>query len=79
MPFHMRDSETDGLVRQLARFKGLGLTETIKDAVRQALAQENAKVPFRDRIADLRREVLAQPPTGLEADKAFFDSLSGEP
>ena len=31
-----------------------------------------------ERIAELRRELLKYPSTGLEADKAFFDWLSGE-
>ena len=79
MPFQVRDSETEVLVRQLARLKGLGLTETIKDAVRCALARESDKSLLGDRIADLRREVLMRPATGLKADKAFLDTLSDEP
>ncbi len=79
MPFHVRDIETDALVRQLARIKGLGLTETIKWAVRRELTLEAEATPLRERIAALRAEVLRRPATGLEADKAFYDDLSGEP
>ena len=79
MPFHVRDSETDSLVRQLARIKGLGLTEAIKQAVRRELTLEAEATPLRNRIAALRAEVLGRPATGLEADKAFYDDLSGEP
>lgn len=79
MPFHIRDPETDTLVRQLAERRGVGLTEAVKLAVRQELEREAKAVPLRDRIAALRAEVLAKPATGQEADKAFFDDLSGEP
>lgn len=79
MPFHVRDPETDALVRQLARQRRIGLTDAIKLAVRQELEREAESIPLRDRISTLRAEVLARPPTGQEADKAFFDDLSGEP
>ena len=51
MPFHVRVSETDSLVRQRARIRGLGLTETIKQAVRRELTLEAEATPLRDRIA----------------------------
>jgi len=79
MPFHVRDEETDAMVRQLARVKGLGLTEAIKRAVRRELSLESDAIPLRQRVAALRAELNAWPKTGLEADKAFFDALSGEP
>jgi hypothetical protein len=31
-----------------------------------------------ERTADIRAKVAAMPPTGFTADKAFFDSLSGQ-
>ena len=76
MPFHVRVSETDSLVRQRARIRGLGLTETIKQAVRRELILEAETTPLRERIAALRAEVLTRPATGLDADKAFYDELS---
>ena len=78
MPFHIRDPETDALVRRLARETGLGLTEAVKLAVREALDRVTRAIPLRERIAALRAEAPARSPTGLEADKAFFDDLSGE-
>ncbi len=74
MPFHVRDSETDTLVRALAAKYGIGLTEAVKLAVRHELQRE----PLPARLAALRAEVLKRPATGLHADKAFFDELSGE-
>jgi antitoxin VapB len=79
MAFHVRDIETDALVRELARKHGIGLTEAVKMAVRNELRREKDAVPLRLRIAALRAEVLKRPATGLEADKAFFDDLSGDP
>jgi antitoxin VapB len=37
MAFHIHDPETDRLVRELARREGVGLTETVKRAVEDAL------------------------------------------
>jgi antitoxin VapB len=35
-------------------------------------------VPLRERIRDIQDRIAAYPDTGLEADKAFFDELSGD-
>ncbi|MGD9885462.1 MAG: type II toxin-antitoxin system VapB family antitoxin [Reyranella sp.] len=78
MAFHVRDAETDALVRELAGKHKIGLTEAVRMAVRNELQREQEAVPLRSRIAALRAEVLKRPATGLEADKAFFDDLSGE-
>ncbi|MGO1077348.1 type II toxin-antitoxin system VapB family antitoxin [Inquilinus sp. CA228] len=78
MPFHIRDVEADGLVRELARRRRIGLTEAVKLAVRNELRREDETVPLQERIAKLRAEVLSRPATGLVADKQFFDELSGD-
>jgi antitoxin VapB len=33
---------------------------------------------LRERLRPIQARVMARPPTGLEADKAFYDSLSGD-
>jgi antitoxin VapB len=78
MPFHVRDPETDSLVRELARVRGCGLTEAVRQAVGAELQREEQKTPLRERIRALQDEVLSRPATGLKADKAFYDWLSGE-
>ncbi len=78
MPFHVRDAETDTLVRKLARRRQIGLTEAVKLAVRNELQREDQAIPMQARLASLRARVISRPPTGLEADKAFFDDLSGD-
>ncbi len=76
MPFHIRDPETDALVRELASKRHVGLTDAVKLAVRAELKRD--AIPLRDRIRPLQAAVAAMPRTGLKADKAFFDELSGD-
>ena len=79
MAFHVRDPQTDALVRKLAKQKGVGITEAVKLAVDAELRRETAaKSPLRDRIRAIQDEVQSWPNTGLKADKAFFDELSGD-
>lgn len=77
MAFHIRDPETDTLVRKLAERKGVGLTEAVKLAVGAELARDAAG----DRLAKVREiqaRIAARGRSGLRADKAFFDDLSGQ-
>lgn len=74
MALHIRDPETDRLVRNLAEMKKLGLTETIKLAVENELK----RLPLRERIRPIQDRIAAYPKTGLTADKEFFDSLNDE-
>jgi antitoxin VapB len=77
MPFHIRDPETDTLVRELARRKGIGLTEAVKLAVSNELKNDAARVPLRERLRQISEHIAAYPDTGVQSDKAFFDDLSG--
>jgi len=56
---------------------------TKTDAVRQALENERARIErektLAQRIRPIQDRFASRPATGLEADKAFFDELSGEP
>lgn len=78
MAIHVRDPRTDSLVRALARKRGIGLTEAIALAVEAELAREAREPGLRERIRALQDEVARRPNTGLKADKAFYDWLSGE-
>jgi antitoxin VapB len=75
MILHVRDVDTDRLVRELADRRGISITEAIKEAVGEALAAENAKTSLWERTADLRARVEAYPLTGEIVDKRFYDSL----
>lgn len=79
MAFHVRDKETDTLVRELARDRGVGLTEAVKLAVRGELARREEAVARKlAAMKAISDEVASWPETGLKADKAFFDEMSGD-
>lgn len=80
MAFHVRDPETDALVRELAEKTKLGITEAVKLAAAEALqARDKARDKAREeKLAKMRAicaEVASWPRTGLPADKAFFDDM----
>jgi antitoxin VapB len=74
MALHIDDSETDRLVRQLAEIKRVEPAEAVKLAVQNELK----RAPLRERIRPIQDRIKAAGETGLKADKAFFDELSGE-
>ncbi|MCV9938909.1 type II toxin-antitoxin system VapB family antitoxin [Boseaceae bacterium BT-24-1] len=79
MAFHIRDPKTDKAVRLLASRKGVSMTEAVRQAVECELAKlEEDKRPMLERIRDIQERVAAYPKTGLKADKAFYDWLSGD-
>ena len=78
MAFHVRDQETDALVRELALKRGIGLTEAIRVAVQNELRRVEWETPKLQRMRALQEEVAKWPDSGLKADKAFYDWLSGD-
>ncbi len=77
MAFHVRDPETEAIVRELAAAEGLGITETVKLAARERL-EVRRKSRFWDDLKAIQDEIASYPDTGLQADKAFYDSLNDE-
>jgi antitoxin VapB len=77
MPFHVRDPEADDLVRQLARQRGVGITEAVKLAVRAEL-RRGADGEYLAKVREIQERIAARGRSGLKADKAFFDELSGQ-
>lgn len=77
MAIHIRDPQTDRAVRELARLRKEGLTQAIRHAVEEALGRERIRPSLAERIAPLLARFQAAPKTGLAADKAFFDEVSG--
>jgi antitoxin VapB len=78
MTLSIRDKATDALVRRLAKKKQVGLTEAVRLAVANELGRLEQEAPLRDRIAALRRSIVARGRTGETANKAFFDALGGD-
>ena len=78
MPFHVRDPETDTLVRELARREGIGLTEAVKRAVQRELEAGAEKESLHDKLRKIADSIAQYPDTGVKLDKKFFDELSGD-
>jgi antitoxin VapB len=79
MAIHIREVETDKVVRKLAQTLGVSLTEAIRISAENELKRVGASVDARrQRISRLQERVKAFGTTGLKADKAFFDELSGD-
>ncbi|MGL5114909.1 MAG: type II toxin-antitoxin system VapB family antitoxin [Beijerinckiaceae bacterium] len=84
MAFHVRDPETDRVVRQLAALKGMTLTDVIRDAAAKELEAFVAAEAERDKgktleqvVKEIQDDLARFPKTGLKADKEFYDDLSG--
>lgn len=80
MAFHIRNPETDRLARKVAALKGIGLTEAVHEALAQQLAREEAKSTSVDIALEFVKRFKAErdPEKSLPANKAFYDSLSGD-
>jgi antitoxin VapB len=78
MPLNIRSEEVNRLAERLAAIQHTTKTEAVKRALESELRRAGEVTPLRDRIRGLQVQVLAHPPTGMEADKAFFDALSGD-
>ncbi|MDH7972006.1 type II toxin-antitoxin system VapB family antitoxin [Sphingomonas sp. AR_OL41] len=77
----IKDSETAALATELAAKLGKTKTEVVRDLLRERKAELAKLEPQDDIIAKLNAWRAANPlppPTGLKADKAFFDELWGE-
>jgi antitoxin VapB len=79
MAFHVRDQATDTAVRRLAKLKKKTLTATIREAVEEKYERDYGADTFMAGIEAIQQRFKALgKPTGLPADKAFYDKLSGE-
>ena len=76
MAFHIKDPATDAAVRRLAAERGMSLTAAVREAVENEL--KRCRRPLVERIDEITKEYRSYPVTGLTADKAFFDELSGD-
>jgi antitoxin VapB len=76
--YNIKDPDTDRIIRELARLKGKPILDSIREACEHEIERERRKVPLWERLQPLLDQVAAAPDTGLKADKAFFDELSGD-
>jgi antitoxin VapB len=78
MPLYIKDDYTARLVDQLAKMRGLSKQDAVKMAVQAELDRAANLIPLRDRFATVRAKHPLPPPTGEQADKAFFDDMNGD-
>ena len=78
MPLNIRSEEVNRLAETLAARRHTNKTAAVKLALENELRRIDAVLPLRERLRPIQDRVLARPATGLAADKAFYDALSGE-
>jgi antitoxin VapB len=78
MPLNIRDEDANRLAEELAHRMHTTKTAAVKYALRNEIERMDRGVPLRQRIRTLQDRVLSRPPTGLDADKAFYDEISGD-
>ena len=77
MPLNIRSEIVNQLAERLAARRHVNKTDAVRIAFENELRRLDEPVPLRDRLRVLQQRVLSRPATGLEADKAFYDELSG--
>lgn len=75
MPLNIRSEEVNQLAEKLAKARRTTKTEAVKLALIEALGREEKQLSLWERTRDIRERLASYPPTGLQADKAFNDSL----
>jgi antitoxin VapB len=78
MPLNIRSETVNQLAGKLAARKHTTKTDAVRTALENELRRLDQAVPLRERLRPLQDRVLRRPDTGLEADKAFYDELSGD-
>ncbi|PKP67988.1 MAG: transcription factor [Alphaproteobacteria bacterium HGW-Alphaproteobacteria-5] len=78
MPLNIRNEDVNRLAEKLAKVKQTTKTEAVRLALEAELLRASQAVPLRERLRPLQKRITSRPATGLEADKAFYDDLSGD-
>ena len=78
MPLNIRNEEVNQLAEALAARKHINKTDAVKQALQNELHRLDQALPLRERLRALQDRVMARPATGLNADRAFYDELSGD-
>ncbi len=78
MPLNIRSEVVNRLAEKLAARKQTSKTDAVRLALENELRRLDEALPLRERLRPLQDRVLSRPATGQEADKAFYDALSGE-
>lgn len=79
MGLSIKNAAVQTLARELARRHSTGVTDIIHQALKEKAARDAAEPSLWEKLAPLREKVARMPDSGLLADRAFYDELSGEP
>jgi antitoxin VapB len=77
VPLNIRSEAVNQLAERLAARTHTNKTDAVRIALEHELRRLDEAVPLRERLRALQERVLSRPTTGLAADKAFYDELSG--
>jgi antitoxin VapB len=78
MPLNIRNEAVNQLAEKLAARTHLNKTDAVRTALENELRRLERAVPLRERLRPLQERILRRPATGQEADKSFYDELSGD-
>ena len=79
MPLNIRSEQVYALAAMVAARQPATMTDAMKLALKSELRRLDQLLSLTERLRPLQERVMARPPTGLEAHKAFYDDLSGKP
>lgn len=83
MVIHVKDADTDELVRRLAVTRGIGITSAIREAVEEALLRDSKNKTGSESDTDEKIRTMLErwdrlPNSDVKIDKKFFDDLWGD-
>jgi antitoxin VapB len=76
MSLNIRSEDVARMARELAELRGMTITDAVAEALERDL--KTYRVPLIERLRALQQDVAAYPASGLQADKEFYDQLSGD-
>lgn len=78
MGISIKNADVETLARELARRRHMGVTEVIHTALSEMAERDRTRLPLAERLKPIQDQIAAAGDSGLKADRAFYDSLSGE-
>lgn len=74
----IRNQRVVQLAEKLAAIRRSTKTEAVRQALENELGRIEGAQTLEERLRPIQDRIARRPATGLEADKAFYDDLSGE-
>lgn len=74
----IRNERVATLAAKLAAMRKSSKTDAVRRALENELVRIESGKPLAEGLSALQDRVAGRPATGLDADKAFYDELSGD-